>query len=500
MVYNPNSSLHSSVDSVNGSWSYTYDDFARLTTAVGGQSYTFDYDRSGNRWHQNASPQYTFNSNNRISTGGYGYDAAGNMTNDTFHSYSFDAEERMTGVDNQNTATYNYDALSRRVQQTRSAPSASYTYLYDLAGRRVTDLYNHDWRRTEVYAGGERLGLYMGTTLYFTHTDWLGTERKRTDVNGNEVVHITGLPFGDGQAYSAWDPSQDYFTGQQYDDESNLDHFWFRQYASTQGRWLTPDPAGLAAADPSNPQSLNRYAYVMNSPTLLVDPLGKNAANPGYCDAWNESCGGGTTWDGDLVHSSGGGGGGGGMPSDITQGLQQYLFMVNLSIEELWLRNNFIVQRGPEGVYYSQLLAGAAAAALANEFSDSTGNEYCGKLYQDGSGTYSFQAPYAGNPTSCPHYHDTAVPVNTEYAGFYHSHPFVPGYDGQRFSGYGGDIGLAMGGENNGQPWYLATPTGRIELFDPTDLSFNHRNGCVLVGTPVPPDLARHLPYIPNCH
>jgi hypothetical protein len=36
---------------------------------------------------------------------------------------------------------------------------------------------------------------------------------------------------------------------------------------------MHPDPAGLAAVDPSNPQSWNRYGYVLNDPTALVDPL-----------------------------------------------------------------------------------------------------------------------------------------------------------------------------------------------------------------------------------
>ena len=37
---------------------------------------------------------------------------------------------------------------------------------------------------------------------------------------------------------------------------------------------MTPDPAGMAAADPANPQSWNRYAYVMNNPLNATDPLG----------------------------------------------------------------------------------------------------------------------------------------------------------------------------------------------------------------------------------
>jgi uncharacterized protein RhaS with RHS repeats len=43
---------------------------------------------------------------------------------------------------------------------------------------------------------------------------------------------------------------------------------------TTQQQWTVPDPAGLAAADPANPQSWNRYAYVTNTPLSATDPLG----------------------------------------------------------------------------------------------------------------------------------------------------------------------------------------------------------------------------------
>ncbi len=45
-----------------------------------------------------------------------------------------------------------------------------------------------------------------------------------------------------------------------------------------EGRWLSPDPLG---GDVTNPQSLNRYAYVMNNPTTLTDPLGLETINYG---------------------------------------------------------------------------------------------------------------------------------------------------------------------------------------------------------------------------
>jgi uncharacterized protein RhaS with RHS repeats len=47
-----------------------------------------------------------------------------------------------------------------------------------------------------------------------------------------------------------------------------------RELSQVQGRWWTPDPAGLAAVDPNNPQSWNRYAYVGGTPLSAIDPLG----------------------------------------------------------------------------------------------------------------------------------------------------------------------------------------------------------------------------------
>src|ERR1700721_2664943 len=64
------------------------------------------------------------------------------------------------------------------------------------------------------------------------------------------------------------------FTGKERDTESGLDYFGYRYLGSSMGRWTSPDPSGLELADPSNPQSLNLYAYVMNNPLINIDPHG----------------------------------------------------------------------------------------------------------------------------------------------------------------------------------------------------------------------------------
>ena len=64
-------------------------------------------------------------------------------------------------------------------------------------------------------------------------------------------------------------------TGKERDSESGNDYFGARYYASSMGRFMSPDPSGLAYADPTNPQSLNLYSYVLNNPLVNTDPDGQ---------------------------------------------------------------------------------------------------------------------------------------------------------------------------------------------------------------------------------
>jgi RHS repeat-associated protein len=89
-------------------------------------------------------------------------------------------------------------------------------------------------------------------------------------------------PFGEQYVGSGFDSI---FTGSAFQDKTgDLRDFLAREYHATQGRWITPDPAGLAAVDPTDPQTWNRYAYVRNNPLALIDPTGLdpcvNGINP----------------------------------------------------------------------------------------------------------------------------------------------------------------------------------------------------------------------------
>jgi RHS repeat-associated protein len=100
--------------------------------------------------------------------------------------------------------------------------------------------------------------------------DHLGTAQMETSGGGWPVWEGQFTPFGlelpDGNTAMHYK-----FTGKERDAESGLDYFKYRMYASSMGRWMSPDPSKLTYADLGNPQSLNLYNYVGNNPLTRAD-------------------------------------------------------------------------------------------------------------------------------------------------------------------------------------------------------------------------------------
>jgi RHS repeat-associated protein len=259
---------------------FGYDDFNRLTSQTGtNANYTYTYDRYGNRLQQNSqnggpSPQSGVDhTTNRLT--GLIYDAAGNMLGDLTHSYEYDAENNLTEVDFGTTAQvdYIYDALNHRV----SIHNANQTqnYIFDAMGRKVATWNSSDQALSgsEYWgASSKRIAYRIGPTI-FEHTDVLGTVRMRTDYAGNVLGAYQSLAFGDGYSSTGTDSDSLHFAELESNGSTGTSHATFRDYSSTFGRWMSADPYG-GSYDINNPQSLNRYSYVLNNPLSKSDALG----------------------------------------------------------------------------------------------------------------------------------------------------------------------------------------------------------------------------------
>ncbi len=284
--------------------SYFHDDLVRIGSSInpsttpgvncvnGSQqtvwSQIFTYDAFGNINKSGTSsfqPTYSYLTNHMTEIGSSypTYDANGNVTNDFLNTYAWDANGRPVTV---NGVSLTYDALGRMVEQGRSG---AYTQIvYTPSGAKQALMIGSTLQKGFVPLTGGSMAVYNSSGLaYYRHSDWLGSSRFASTPSRTLYFDGAYAPFG--EAYAQTGTTDLSFTGMNQDTASNVYDFPGREYG-TQGRWPSPDPAGTAAAIPSNPQSWNRYAYALNSPVTLVDPTGMDPDDP-YCE--ETDCGGG---------------------------------------------------------------------------------------------------------------------------------------------------------------------------------------------------------------
>jgi RHS repeat-associated protein len=204
------------------------------------------------------------------------YDGNGNLLNDGAHNYTWDGNWGIPSTIDSVSLTY--DALGRMVEQNRGG---NYTQVvYSPSGAKLALMNQQTLSKAFVPLPGGATAVYTngsnGVSLtYYRHPDWLGSSRLATTPGRTVYSYSAYAPFGENYGTAVSPQGSDLsFTGQNQDTVSGLYDFPFREYSPAQGRWISPDPAGPNAVDPTNPQSWNRYAYVGNSPLSSIDPYG----------------------------------------------------------------------------------------------------------------------------------------------------------------------------------------------------------------------------------
>ena len=260
---------------------YAYDDLARVVNDLCGSVWNeyYGYDPQGNIWKAGAVTfQNGYNGLNHVL--GFTYDNDGNVTNDQVNTYSNDAEGRPT---TENGVQIYYDAFGRAEVQNNSGVYRQ--IIYSPTGEKFAFMNGSTLQQYMVPMVAGMIAVYLPNGLHhFRHVDWLGSARFDSTPSGTVWFDGAYGPFG--EQYAGSGTSARDFTGQTSDTVGTNYDFLFRQYSYNQGLWLTPDPAGSAAVDITNPQTWNRYAYVGNSPLSNVDPLGLDpcSTNPNQTD------------------------------------------------------------------------------------------------------------------------------------------------------------------------------------------------------------------------
>jgi RHS repeat-associated protein len=278
---------------------YSYDDAGQLTRIVyrgadgselGDLSYS--YDAAGQRIKTGGSlartrltddvSSATVDAANRLTSWGGGtltYDANGNLISDGTISYVWNARNKLTQIKGANgsvIATFEYDALGRRMSKVVNGQAVGYMYdglnvVQALAGANVGNSdpgnvlanYLTGFALDELFAATARSGGSVRVRNYLT--DALGSTVRLADAAGAKVADYTYEPYGSTSADGV-DANPFQFTGRE-NDGTGLYYYRARYYSSKWARFISSDPIGLKGGT-------NTYAYARGNPVGKTDPLG----------------------------------------------------------------------------------------------------------------------------------------------------------------------------------------------------------------------------------
>ena len=292
---------------------YSYDQLNRLTQAAyntpgatpAANTLNYTYDAAGNRESEsgtaaNGTPiGRTFlndavNRLTQLTDGGavyrYEYDNNGNLVatkhgdGQLINSYEYDVWNQLrlvkSGVQQQEVARYDYDYARRRTSKSLGGSSAEQRFVYD--GTDVVGEYDELNRLLNRYDYGVGLARaeFAGEGERFYFSDALGSTTSLSQITQSGQTTIGALTAS--YEYDAWgsivrssggSSNQLGYTGQRLDGETGLMPLGNgeRYYNAGLGRFTQQDSLKGSTDDP---QSLNRFAYVLNSPVRYTDPTG----------------------------------------------------------------------------------------------------------------------------------------------------------------------------------------------------------------------------------
>jgi RHS repeat-associated protein len=141
-------------------------------------------------------------------------------------------------------------------------------YFYGISGQKLGTY------KPFVYSNASFTVTAIDTNLYFGSRTIVsrGVTVIPDRLGSNRAGGSRYFPYGEEQPI-ATAQDRDKFATYYRDGTTGLDYAQNRYYASTLGRFLSPDPY-QASAGAENPGSWNRYTYVVGDPINQVDPTG----------------------------------------------------------------------------------------------------------------------------------------------------------------------------------------------------------------------------------
>jgi RHS repeat-associated protein len=268
---------------------FIYDHLHRLTTATSGMygTLSYAYDEIGNmKTNTRVAGEYKYMQDGntrphaiaRIGTGPiWTYDANGNITNDGIRSITWDRDNKPKTI---GSATFTYGYTGKRAM--KASGGSTLRYVSDIYECKTSDTYCTMY----IFGAGKRIAsktTQASPYLRYYHGDYLGSMSLTTISNGTKESAMYYYPYGETRTAESNPPSSARYryTDQEEDAETGLYNYVARHYDPVIGRFMSPDSI---VPDYADPQSLNRYSYVMNNPLIYTDPTGQSYEEMGDSD------------------------------------------------------------------------------------------------------------------------------------------------------------------------------------------------------------------------
>ena len=290
----PECLLSAQVNTVNASTSdNTNNQYYQLPSSYR-MNENYRYDDWGNITYKQNTGYYKYDANktNRL-LGVYQYS---NFTGQQSYNLSYDNNGN---VKNDGKRTSDYTNFDKPYLITQDTSKTAFSYgpnrevykrLDTRGGKQTKTLYLGGYEQVKLPSGVIEHKFYVGNVVitersnnandeFYLHKDHQGSTTSITNASGMVVQQFIYDPWGKQynvhsngifSAYSSPGISRGY-TGHKMVNDMDIIHMNGRTYNVALGRFMQADPHIQA---PSNSQSYNRYAYVLNNPMSYTDPSG----------------------------------------------------------------------------------------------------------------------------------------------------------------------------------------------------------------------------------
>lgn len=295
------SKLQWEVNNLTGeSTTYTYDTGGRIIKAAtsgwsGGvaKTWNYTYDARGNRLTASTtggtptSQTFTVNAANQITSTGYTFDGAGNMTADTAGSYTYNGAEQMTAVtQGSNTYDYKYAGAGQNEVLEQERSGTTYQVVYGRTNQQGQPVIeqakagaNTAYVENDPVTGQPlMLRTSTGTVSLYVYSGTGSPVGLLTDFKAQAFAYQYdpyGVPVVTQNSGGTGLPQNPFlFQGGIQDRATGWVKYGARWYNPTTGRWTQQDTLD----NPLDPNNANRYSFAGDDPINNIDPTGRNCA------------------------------------------------------------------------------------------------------------------------------------------------------------------------------------------------------------------------------